>query len=60
MKTLSKQDISKVSGGALGDDLGLFPKTGIKLIDDIHKMEWKLYGKPLYNTFAFFFGLKKV
>lgn len=51
MKMLSKTQISHVSGGATAKDpaLGLFPQTGIKLIDDIHKMEWALYGKLLFG-----------
>lgn len=59
MKTLNPQEISQVSGGAIGDALGLFPKTGIALVDEIHKMEWSLYGKPLYNAFAAVLGAPK-
>ncbi len=60
MRTLNQAEVTQVAGAALDPKLGLFPKTGIALIDNIHAAEWKLYGKPLYNTFAFFFGLKQV
>jgi hypothetical protein len=59
MKTLNQAEVSQVSGGAIDPVMGLFPKTGIKLIDAIHANEWKAYGRPLYNTFAFFLGGKK-
>ncbi len=51
MKTLNQKEISQVAGGATAKDpaLGLFPQTGFKLIDDIHKMEWALYGKFLFG-----------
>jgi hypothetical protein len=51
MKVLNNEQVKSVSGGAAAKDpaLGLFPQTGIKLIDNIHKMEWKLYGKPLFG-----------
>ncbi len=50
MKTLTQAQTKQVAGAALDPVLGLFPKTGIKLIDAIHANEWKTYGKPLYNT----------
>lgn len=59
MKTLNQQQIAQVSGGALDPVLGLFPKTGIKIIDQIHAMEWKIYGRPLYNAFAVILGNPK-
>lgn len=51
MKVLNHTQVQQVSGGATAKDpaLGLFPQTGIKLIDDIHKMEWALYGKLLFG-----------
>ncbi len=50
MKTLNQKEIAQVAGGAEKDPaLGLFPQTGIKLIDDIHKMEWALYGRFLFG-----------
>lgn len=50
MKVLNQTQVSQVSGGAEKDPtLGLFPTTGIKLIDDIHRMEWNLYGKFLFG-----------
>lgn len=51
MQILNKSEVSQVSGGATAKDpaLGLFPQTGFKLIDDIHKMEWALYGKFLFG-----------
>ncbi|MFT3858407.1 MAG: hypothetical protein QM742_13220 [Aquabacterium sp.] len=51
MKVLNQTQVEQVSGGATEKDpaLGLFPQTGIKLIDDIHKMEWALYGKLLFG-----------
>ena len=36
-----------------------FKRTGIKLIDNIHKNEWNTYGRPLYNTFAVLLGFPK-
>jgi hypothetical protein len=56
MKTLNQAEVKQVAGAALDPVLGLFPKTGIKLIDAIHANEWKTYGKPLYNTFAVLLG----
>ncbi len=57
MQVLNAQQVKQVAGGAEKDPtLGLFPKTGIKLIDAIHANEWKTYGKPLYNTFALLLG----
>jgi hypothetical protein len=56
MKTLNQAQVKQVAGAALDPVLGLFPKTGIKLIDAIHANEWKTYGKPLYNTFAVLLG----
>jgi hypothetical protein len=50
MKNLSQHEIAQVAGGALDPELGLFPKTGIAFIDNIHKAEWKLYGKALYTA----------
>ncbi len=49
MKTLNQKEIAQVAGGAKDPALGLFPQTGIKLIDNIHKMEWSLYGKFLFG-----------
>jgi hypothetical protein len=48
-----------VAGGAIDPVMGLFPKTGIKLIDSIHAGEWKSYGRPLYNAFAAVLGAPK-
>jgi hypothetical protein len=59
MKTLNQAEVKQVTGGALDPVLGLFPKTGIKLIDAIHAGEWKTYGRPLYNTFAVLLGFPK-
>jgi hypothetical protein len=59
MKTLNQAEVKQVAGGAIDPVLGLFPKTGIKLIDNIHAGEWKLYGRPLYNTFAVLLGFPK-
>ncbi len=50
MKLLNQTQVQQVSGGAEKDpSLGLFPQTGFKLIDDIHRMEWALYGKFLFG-----------
>lgn len=50
MQVLNAQQVKQVAGGAEKDPtLGLFPKTGIKLIDDIHRAEWALYGKFLFG-----------
>ncbi len=51
MQVLNAQQVKQVAGAATAKDpaLGLFPQTGIKLIDDIHKMEWALYGKFLFG-----------
>ena len=59
MKTLNQAEIKQVAGAALDPVLGLFKPTGIKLIDSIHASEWKLYGRPLYNTFAPLLGFPK-
>ncbi len=59
MKTLNQAEIKQVAGAALDPELGLFPKTGFALVDNIHKGEWKLYGRPLYNTFAVLLGFPK-
>jgi hypothetical protein len=59
MKILNAQEIKQVSGGALDPELGLFKRTGIALVDAIHKNEWKTYGRPLYNTFAVLLGFPK-
>jgi hypothetical protein len=52
MQILNAQQAKQVSGAATTPKdpaLGLFPQTGIKLIDNIHKAEWALYGKPLFG-----------
>nr|WP_315195744.1 hypothetical protein [uncultured Aquabacterium sp.] len=59
MKILNAQEVKQVSGGALDPELGLFKRTGIPLIDAIHKNEWNTYGRPLYNTFAVLLGFPK-
>ena len=59
MRTLNQAEVAQVAGAALDPKLGLFPKTGIALIDNIHAGEWKLYGKPLYNIFAPLLGAPK-
>lgn len=59
MKTLTQAQAKQVAGAALDPKLGLFKPTGIKLIDNIHANEWKLYGKPLYNIFAPLLGAPK-
>jgi hypothetical protein len=59
MKNLSQKEVAQVAGGALDPKLGLFPKTGIAFIDNIHAGEWKLYGKPLYNIFGGLLGAPK-
>lgn len=59
MKTLNQAEIKQVAGAALDPELGLFKPTGIALIDNIHKQEWKLYGRPLYNVFAPLLGFPK-
>lgn len=59
MKTLNQAEIKQVAGAALDPELGLFKRTGIKLIDNIHAYEWKLYGRPLYNVFAPLLGAPK-
>jgi hypothetical protein len=48
-----------VSGGAweLDPELGLFPRTGIALIDKIHANEWNSYGKYLYAGATYALGL---
>lgn len=59
MQTLNQQEIDLVSGGAwtLDPELGLFPRTGIALIDKIHANEWNAYGKYLYAAGAYAAGL---
>ncbi|TBO31402.1 hypothetical protein EYS42_09205 [Aquabacterium lacunae] len=59
MQTLNQDQIKQVAGAALDPELGLFNRTGIALIDNIHKQEWKLYGRPLYNVFAPLLGFPK-
>jgi len=59
MKTLNQAQVKQVAGGAIDPVMGLFPKTGIKLIDSIHAGEWKSYGRPLYNAFAAVLGAPK-
>lgn len=59
MKTLNSSEIEQVSGAALDPELGIFKPTGFALIDNIHKMEWNTYGRPLYNTFAVLLGFPK-
>ena len=52
MQVLNAQQVKQVAGAATtakDPALGLFPQTGIKLIDDIHKMEWATYGKLLFG-----------
>jgi len=52
MQVLNANQIKQVAGAATTPKdpaLGLFPQTGIKLIDDIHKGEWALYGKVLFG-----------
>jgi hypothetical protein len=51
MKTLNHKEVAQVSGGATAKDpaLGLFPQTGFKLLDNIHKFEWAIYGKALFG-----------
>jgi len=48
MQVLTQQEIEQVSGGALDPALGLFPRTGITILDNIHAKEWNTYGKYLY------------
>ena len=59
MQTLTPQEIELVSGGAweLDPELGLFPRTGIALIDKIHANEWNSYGKYLYAGATYALGL---
>ena len=59
MQTLTPQELEHVSGGAweLDPELGLFPRTGIALIDRIHAKEWDSYGKYLYAGGAYALGL---
>ena len=55
MKTLTQTEIKQVAGAALDPVMGLFPKTGIKLIDSIHANEWKAISR-LYSTFTSLLG----
>ncbi|MEY2863754.1 MAG: hypothetical protein RLY58_1461 [Pseudomonadota bacterium] len=57
MQVLTQQEIEQVSGGALDPELGLFPRTGIALIDKIHANEWNAYGKYLYAAGTYAVGL---
>ncbi|MEY4515981.1 MAG: hypothetical protein RL180_327 [Pseudomonadota bacterium] len=57
MQVLTQQEIEQVSGGALDPELGLFPRTGIALIDKIHANEWNAYGKYLYAGGAYAYNL---
>jgi hypothetical protein len=59
MKTLNQAQVKQVAGGAIDPVMGLFPKSGIALIDKIHAGEWKSYGRPLYNAFAAVLGAPK-
>lgn len=59
MYTLNRKQAEQVAGAALDPQLGLFPKTGIAIIDNIHKAEWKIYGRPLYNAFSVLLGKPK-
>lgn len=53
MRTLNQQEIAHVSGAAAAPiDTGLFPKTGIAFIDQIHANEWKNIYKPLLQAFG--------
>lgn len=52
MQVLNKSQLAQVSGGATKPKdpaLGLFPQTGFALVDNIHKMEWKIYGNALFG-----------
>lgn len=59
MQTLTLQELEHVSGGAweLDPELGLFPRTGVALIDNIHAKEWDSYGKYLYAGATYGLGL---
>lgn len=59
MQTLNQQEIDLVSGGAwtLDPELGLFPRTGFTILDNIHANEWNTYGKYLYAGGVYAFGL---
>jgi hypothetical protein len=57
MHVLNQQEIEQVSGGALDPELGLFPRTGITILDNIHAKEWNSYGKYLYAAGTYAVGL---
>jgi hypothetical protein len=57
MHVLNQQEIEQVSGGALDPELGLFPRTGITILDNIHAKEWNSYGKYLYAGGAYAYNL---
>lgn len=57
MRTLETREIAHVSGAALDPELGFFPRTGIAIIDNIHKAEWNSYGKYLYQAGAWALSL---